>query len=63
MGPTHTNRTYTILVSVDEEKKKLFSFFALIFEGRCRTTVKQLGWSKVDTVFKKFEAEFGTGPG
>ena len=36
-----------VQASVDEEKKKLFSFFALIFEGRCLTTVKQLGWSKV----------------
>ena len=48
-----------VQASADEEKKKLFSFYALIFDGRCLTTVKQLGWSKVDTVFKKFEAEFG----
>ena len=48
-----------VQASVDEEKKKLFSFFALIFEGRCLTTIKQLGWAKVDTIFKKFEAEFG----
>ena len=45
--------------SVDVAKKAVFSWYNVIFEGRCLTKVKALGWENVGDVFGEFDREFG----
>ena len=45
--------------SVNVAKKAVFAWYNVVFEGRCLTKVKALGWENVGEVFDEFDKEFG----
>ena len=45
--------------SVNVAKKAVFKWYTVVFEGRCLTKVKALGWENVGDVFGEFDREYG----